>query len=125
MRTTHDDLLKEYRARGWWGEQRLHDLFDAHVRAIPERLAVADPPNRDALVGGAPQRLTYAALGELSDGYALRLLELGLRRDDILITQLPNIVEYVRCTSRPCGSASSSAPCRCSSGGTNSRRSSR
>jgi acyl-CoA synthetase (AMP-forming)/AMP-acid ligase II len=95
VRTTHDDLLKEYRARGWWGEQRLFDLFDAHLIATPERLAVADPPNRDALVGGAPQRLTYAALGELADGYALRLLELGLRRDDILITQLPNIVEYV------------------------------
>lgn len=95
MRTTEESQVRDYRSRGWWGERRLFDQFDEHLRAHPERLAVLDPPNRDALVGGAPLRLTYAALGELADGYSLRLLELGLQRDDILITQLPNIAEYV------------------------------
>ena len=28
------------------------------------------------------------------DGYALRLLELGLGRDDVMVTQLPNVFEY-------------------------------
>lgn len=95
MRTTTDDRTKEYRACGWWGDQRIFDMFDRNARATPERLAVLDPPNRAALVGGAPLRLTYGALSDLADGYALRLLELGLKRDDILITQLPNIAEYV------------------------------
>jgi acyl-CoA synthetase (AMP-forming)/AMP-acid ligase II len=95
MRSTPEQLVKEYRARGWWGDQRIFDLFDAHVASHSDREAVLDPPNRGALVGGEPLRLSYAALRDLADGYALRLLELGLRRDDILITQLPNIAEYV------------------------------
>ncbi len=53
-----------------------------------------DPPNRDVLVGGSPLRLTFQDVADLADGYALRLLELGLGRDDILVTQLPNIAEY-------------------------------
>ncbi len=36
----------------------------------------------------------FAQLADLADGYALRLRELGLGPDDILITQLPNIAEY-------------------------------
>lgn len=95
MRSTPEQLVKEYRARGWWGDQRIFDLFDAHAASHPDRAAVLDPPNRGALVGGEPLRLSYSALRDLADGYALRLLELGLRRDDILITQLPNIAEYV------------------------------
>jgi acyl-CoA synthetase (AMP-forming)/AMP-acid ligase II len=95
MRSTPEQLVQDYRARGWWGDQRIFDLFDAHAASHADREAVLDPPNRAALVGGEPLRLSYAALRDLADGYALRLLELGLRRDDILITQLPNIAEYV------------------------------
>ena len=95
MRSTPEQLVREYRARGWWTDQRIFDLFDAHATAHADRAAVADPPNRGALIGGEPLRLTYAVLRDLADGYALRLLELGLRRDDILITQLPNVAEYV------------------------------
>lgn len=95
MRTTPDELVQEYRGRRWWGERRIFDLYDEHASAAPDRLAVLDPPNRNSLVGGDPLRLSYAALTDLADGYALRLLEHGLGRDDILITQLPNIAEYV------------------------------
>ncbi len=95
MRTTRDDLIRDYRGRGWWTDTRITDLFDAAVRAAPAQLALLDPPNREALVGGAPRRLTFAEVATLADGYALRLHELGLGRDDILITQLPNIAEYV------------------------------
>ncbi len=95
MRTTPPDLLRDYRERGWWSDTLLTDLFDAAATAHPDRSAVVDPPNRTDLIGGPPLRLSYAALADLADGYALRMLELGLRRDDILITQLPNIAEYV------------------------------
>jgi cyclohexanecarboxylate-CoA ligase len=95
LRTTRDDLIQQYRSRGWWSDTRITDLFDAAVASAPQQLAVLDPPNREALVGGQPLRLTFTELADLVDGYALRLLELGLRRDDIIITQLPNIAEYV------------------------------
>ncbi|MGB7738328.1 MAG: AMP-binding protein, partial [Steroidobacteraceae bacterium] len=94
MRTTREELVREYRRLGWWSDTRITDLFDAAVHSAPSQLAVLDPPNRDALVGGSPLRLTFRDVADLADGYALRLLELGLGRDDILVTQLPNIAEY-------------------------------
>ena len=94
MRTTREELVRDYRQRGWWSDTRITDLFDTALRAAPAQLAVLDPPNRDVLVGGSPRRLTFKDVADLADGYALRLLELGLGRDDILVTQLPNIAEY-------------------------------
>jgi len=94
VRTTREELIREYRHRGWWSDTRITDLFDAAAHAVPSQLAVLDPPNRESLVGGAPLRLTFRDVADLADGYALRLRELGLGRDDILVTQLPNIAEY-------------------------------
>ena len=94
MRTTREELVREYRSRGWWSDARITDFFLAAVRDVPSQLAVLDPPNRAALVGGVPQRLTFAELSDLVDGYMLRLRELGLGQDDVLVTQLPNIAEY-------------------------------
>jgi acyl-CoA synthetase (AMP-forming)/AMP-acid ligase II len=94
MRTTPEHLIHEYRRRGWWSDARIPDLFDAAVRAAPDQVAIIDPPNRPALLGDAARRLTFRDVADLVDGYALRLLQLGLGRDDILITQLPNVAEY-------------------------------
>ena len=94
MRTTRDELIREYRRLGWWSDTRITDLFDAAAASASSQLAVLDPPNRDVLVGGSPLRLTFKDVADLADGYALRLLELGLGRDDIMVTQLPNIAEY-------------------------------
>jgi acyl-CoA synthetase (AMP-forming)/AMP-acid ligase II len=94
LRTTREELIREYRSRGGWSDTRITDLFDAAARSVPAQLAVLDPPNRAALVGGQPLRLTFAEVADLADGYALRLRELGLVRDDILVAQLPNIAEY-------------------------------
>ncbi len=94
MRTTREELIRAYRTRGWWSDTRITDLFDVAARSVPSQLAVLDPPNRASLVGGAPLRLTFSDVSDLADGYALRLRALGLGRDDILVTQLPNIAEY-------------------------------
>ncbi len=94
MRTTREELIQEYCRRGWWSDRRITDLFDAAVQAVPDRLALVDPPNRTALLGDAPRRLTFRGVADLADGLALRLLELGLGRDDVLLAQLPNVVEY-------------------------------
>ena len=94
MRTTPAEKIQAYRERGWWGDTRIQDMFDANARAFPERIAIVDAPNRPDLVGTAAQRLTYAEAVELADGYSLSLARLGLGRDDVLITQLPNIAEY-------------------------------
>lgn len=95
MRTSREEVIGQYRARGHWADRRITDLFDVAVHAAPDRIAVIDPPNRAGLAGGPPQRLSFAGLSALVDTFAWHLHELGFVRDDILITQLPNIAEYV------------------------------
>jgi len=94
VRTTSEAKIRDYRERNWWGDTRIHDLFDANAHEHPARIAIVDPPNRPELVGSLPLRLTYAEAARLADGYSLALTRLGLQRDDVLITQLPNIAEY-------------------------------
>jgi len=89
------ERIAEYQQRGWWGQTTVDDVFrDAVARAGAEE-AVVDPPNKDELTGAAQQRYTFAELDRLVDGLASRLLALGLRKDDVLATQLPNTVEGV------------------------------
>jgi len=95
MQTTPEHLRREFRARGRWSDLRLFDLFAANAVRVPERIAVVDPPNRAALDGREPGRLDYRALSALVDATMLALAAAGLRRDDVLITQLPNVAEYV------------------------------
>jgi acyl-CoA synthetase (AMP-forming)/AMP-acid ligase II len=84
----------DYRAAGWWPDKLIPDWFDASLASHPERLAVLDPPNRAALTGDAPRRLSYQDLGSLIESVAFSVIQAGLRRGDVLIVQLPNVVEY-------------------------------
>lgn len=95
MRTTPERLALDYRARGAWADTRIGDLFAASAALDPQRTAVVDPPNRESLDGAAPRRLTWQSLSSLVDVLMVSLTDAGVRRDDVLITQLPNIVEYV------------------------------
>ena len=89
------ELVAAYTARGWWGDKTLIDLFLENAERSPDAVAVVDPPNRAALVSGRPQRLTYAELKDATDRLAKALLDAGLDRDDVIMVQLPNIVELV------------------------------
>jgi acyl-CoA synthetase (AMP-forming)/AMP-acid ligase II len=95
MRTTPQHLAAEYRASGAWSEQRLGDLYASSAAVEPARIAIVDPPNRAVLDGAFPQRLDWRALTALINATMVELAGAGLRRDDVLITQLPNVVEYV------------------------------
>lgn len=95
MQTTKPDLIAAYRQRGWWSDTRITDLFDAAVRSEPTRLAVVDAHNRPLLTGAPALRLSFAELDRLVSAFMLRFVDAGLKRDDILITQLPNVAEYV------------------------------
>jgi len=89
------ERIAEYQRRGWWDETTVDDVFRAAVEAAGGDEAVVDPPNKEELTGTPPQRYTFAELDRLVDGLASRLLALGLRKDDVLATQLPNTVEGV------------------------------
>ena len=89
------ERVADYTARGWWGERTLVDLFLDDVGRSPDATAVVDPPNRADLAAGVPRRLTWAELKTATDRLAMALLESGVGQDDIVMVQLPNVVELV------------------------------
>ena len=90
-----EERIKEYTDKGWWGTETILDLFLKNVKNFPEELAIVDPPNRSAWSPGEPQRLTYAELDQESRWLAAGLKKAGLKKDDVIVVQLPNIVELV------------------------------
>lgn len=93
--------IDDYTARGWWGSVTLWDLFVQNLREQPDSEAVVDAPNRADFAYGTPRRLTWAQLAVEVDRFSLLLLTRGIRRDDVLVMQLPNCVEqfivYLSC----------------------------
>lgn len=89
------ERIARFTERGWWGQTTADDLLRAAVGTHSDQDAVVDPPNRSALIGTAARRLTYGELDVAVDQLAALLHELGLRKDDVLATQLPNVVEAV------------------------------
>ncbi len=93
MQTTPQTLIDEYTSRGWWGRETLDSLLRRAVAECPERPALIDPPNRRDIAGGDALRLTWAETEARVDGLAAALHATGLRADDIVVVQLPNIAE--------------------------------
>ncbi len=89
------ERVADYVARGWWAKETIDEIFlDQVARRGPE-LAVVDPANRADLDGCPPRRLSWDALEAEVTALAARLVELGLRRGDVLGVQLPNTIELV------------------------------
>jgi cyclohexanecarboxylate-CoA ligase len=82
------ELANRYRAAGWWTDRLLNDAVAAAVALHPERTALVDPR----------RRMTYAELQTYADQCALGLVDLGIRRGDAVLVQLPNWSEFVVAT---------------------------
>jgi acyl-CoA synthetase (AMP-forming)/AMP-acid ligase II len=91
----HPADIERWREAGWWGTTTVDDLLRACVAAHPHRLALVDAPNRAAFAFGLPQRLTFAEVDACVDRLAATLFDAGVRKDGIVLVQLPNIVEIV------------------------------
>ena len=95
MHPSPPERVAEYRRRGWWRGETVDAVFRKAVAARPDAEALADAPNRQTLVGTAPQRLTYAEADARVDALAQAFAALGVGRGDVVATQLPNLVEGV------------------------------
>ena len=95
------DRIQEMKAKGWWGDQTLDDLFRKHVAAHPDAEALVDPLNAADVVGGQPDRLTWRETSHAVDRLAAVLVAHGVRKDQVVVIQLPNIAElsiaYLAC----------------------------
>ncbi|MBI4289043.1 MAG: AMP-binding protein [Chloroflexi bacterium] len=75
------EMLKEYRPI--WGNMTYADYWDRNAELYPDREAIVD----------SRTRLTWAQAKVWIDRLALGLRDMGFKRDDVLVIQLPNWVE--------------------------------
>ncbi|MFH2132358.1 MAG: class I adenylate-forming enzyme family protein [bacterium] len=89
------EQIDVYTNNGWWGNETILDILWKNAAQTPDSESVVDPYNRPDLVGGEAKRLTYRQLVESIDRLAFQLDQLGIRKDDILLVQLPNVVDAI------------------------------
>jgi acyl-CoA synthetase (AMP-forming)/AMP-acid ligase II len=88
-----DATIAKYTESGFWNSITLNDIFKNHAKENPDRDCFVDAPNKEALVGMKPERISYRDADRMIDSIATSFLEMGLQRDDVLLMQLPNVVE--------------------------------
>jgi len=93
MITSSQQRIQALTTAGSWGDDTLHGLLAKHARERPSAAALKDQPNRAELTGDAPLSLSWSELDSASEALAVELQERGVRADDRLIVQLPNVVE--------------------------------
>jgi hypothetical protein len=73
----------------------LDAVFRRNVLMQPGALALADPPERTMLMGGAPRQFNYAEADAAVSRLAHQLKALGLPEQAVVAIQLPNTVEAI------------------------------
>jgi non-ribosomal peptide synthetase component E (peptide arylation enzyme) len=79
----NEEAANIYIRKGYWRPETLADLCDRNAKDWPEKEAVAD----------SNTRLTWSQVKTESDRLALGFLEMGLKKDDVVLTVLPNSVD--------------------------------
>ena len=96
-----DARITEMKARGWWGDETLDQLFLRHVAARPDDEALIEPPNTAEVIGRPPGRLTWREMAEAVDRLTAVLHAHGVAKDQVVVIQLPNIagltIAYLAC----------------------------
>ena len=78
------EFAARYRAKGYWEDRSLRDVFDDVFAKYADRVAIID----------GEKAVTYAQLNERAEHLALNLLVEGLEPLDRVVIQLPNVVEF-------------------------------
>lgn len=78
-----EEMYAEYFSKGLWTLDTTTDVWERNARQIPDKEAFVD--NK--------RRVTWSQVKRQSDRFALRLIELGLRKDEFIFMLLPNCVE--------------------------------
>jgi acyl-CoA synthetase (AMP-forming)/AMP-acid ligase II len=93
MILTKKNRIQTFTEKGWWGDETLYSLFQDALTSCKNQEALVDPENRQDITGDAPKRLSFDDIDKTVERYATIFFEQGLRKDDIAIIQLPNVVE--------------------------------
>ena len=79
------ELVNYYISRGWWTPETWANTYDLNARGYPDKVAFVD----------SQKRVTWKQFKQMTDRIAIKLLELGLNKDDVVICQMHNCVENV------------------------------
>jgi len=89
------ETIKYYNDAGAWADISLIDLFKDNVRKYEGEISLIDPINKQQIAGFKPDRITYSQLENRVDVLATNLIKVGIKKDDVVVVQLPNIIELV------------------------------
>lgn len=78
-----EEIIQNNTSQGIWEPTTLSDLYDNNARKYPDREALVD----------SVHRLTWSQANRWINRLALGFLELGFKRDEMVVIQLPNVVE--------------------------------
>ena len=79
------EFAARYRAKGYWEDRSLREVFDQACERYGDRVALVD----------GRRSITYSQLEQNATRLALNLLDHGLEPLDRVVVQLPNTVEFV------------------------------
>src|SRR5689334_8408085 len=79
------EFAARYRAKGYWEDRSLRDIFDEAFERYGDRVALID----------GERSVSYAQLNQCATRLALNLLDHGLEPLDRVVVQLPNRIEFV------------------------------
>ena len=89
------ETIEKYTKEGWWDNKTLIGRFIEDSVKNPERIAIIDALNKHDLVGLEPERISYGELRNRVDRLASFFMEIGVKKDDVISIQLPNINELL------------------------------
>lgn len=89
------ETIERNHAAGIWGGVTADALFRKTAQSHPDRIAIADAPNRTQWTSGEPRTLTYAEADAEISRIAGLFKALGLTPDCVLGLQLPNTTDTV------------------------------
>ena len=79
------ELVDYYTSRGLWTPETLSDIYELNARGYPDKPAFID----------SNKRVTWKQFKNMTDRLAIKLIELGLKKKDVIICQVHNCVENV------------------------------
>ena len=79
------DFAARYRQKGYWEDRSLTAALEEAFCAFAERTAIVAPP----------ARISYRELAQGAERLALHLFQLGIKPQDRVVMQLPNVPEFV------------------------------
>ena len=80
-----EELVKQFRSSGYWNDDTLTTYIEKWANKTPKKIAIVAPD----------RELTYEEWYSASLRFANALLELGLKRGDVIAIQYPNTPEFL------------------------------